>query len=332
MNLKKFILTAFIIPIFFITGCSNSEGDGIENQQTDKYKIGIVQYADHTTLEDCKTGFIEGLSNEGFISGGNLEIIQKSAQGDSSLNTQIVQNFVNSKVNLVFGIATPSAMTAYNYCYENKIPVVFGAVSDPIKANLAKSKTEPMDGITGVSDQPPVDKQLELIRKILPDAKKIGIIYTTNESNSQSTLNIYKEKAGDFGFEIIEKGISNASEISQAIDVVLGQVDCISNLTDNIVVNNLPVMLEKANAANIPIFGSESRQVAGGCLASAGVDYIELGKKAGIMASKILKGEEISTIPYEVINQSEIAVNEETASKLNIIIPNEILENAEKSN
>ena len=188
-----------------------------------------------------------------------------------------------------------------------------------------------MDGITGVSDQPPVEKQLELIRKILPDAKKIGIIYTTNESNSQSTLNIYKEKASEFGFEIIEKGISNASEISQAIDIVLGQADCISNLTDNIVVNNLPVMLEKANAANIPIFGSESRQVTGGCLASAGVDYIELGKKAGIMASKILKGEEISTIPYEVINQSEIAVNEETAANLNIVIPDDILENAEKS-
>lgn len=245
MNSKKFILSALIISILLITGCSNFGGNDLKKQQSDKYKIGIVQYADHTTLEDCKTGFIEGLANEGFVSGDNLEIIQKSAQGDSSLNTQIVQNFVNSKVNLVFGIATPSAMTSYNYCYENKIPVVFGAVSDPVKANLAKSETEPMDGITGVSDQPPVEKQLELIRKILPDAKKIGIIYTTNESNSQSTLNIYKEKASEFGFEIIEKGISNASEISQAIDIVLGQADCISNLTDNIVVNNLPVMLER---------------------------------------------------------------------------------------
>ena len=173
MNSKKFILSALIISILFINGCSNFGGNDLKKQQSDKYKIGIVQYADHTTLEDCKTGFIEGLANEGFVSGDNLEIIQKSAQGDSSLNTQIVQNFVNSKVNLVFGIATPSAMTAYNYCYENKIPVVFGAVSDPVKANLAKSETEPMDGITGVSDQPPVEKQLELIRKILPDAKNM---------------------------------------------------------------------------------------------------------------------------------------------------------------
>lgn len=312
-------------------GTQNSAGSQSNANESEKvYKVGVVQYADHPSLDNCREGFIQGLEAEGIVEGTNLEITSKSAQGDDALDTQIAQSFVNAKMDLVCGIATPSAMALYNACYEKNIPVIFNAVSDPVAANLAKSKTEAMPGITGVSDELPVTEQLKLIREIMPDAKKIGIIYTTSEANSVSTIETYKEQAGEYGFEIVERGISNAAEIPQAADVILGEVDCITNLTDNTVVDNLPVVLEKANAANIPVFGSEEEQVGNGCIASAGIDYIELGKIAGEMAAKVLKGEDIANMPYKTITESKVTVNEQVASKLGIVIPEELLAVANK--
>ena len=217
----------------------------------------------------------------------------------------------------------------YNACYERKIPVIFNAVSDPVQAKLAKSTTEAMPGISGISDALPVAQQLKLIRDILPDAKKVGIVYTTSEANSVSTIAEYKELAGEYGFEIVEKGISNAAELPQAMDILVGQVDCISNMTDNTVVNNLPVELEKANAKNIPVFGSEEEQVANGCIASAGIDYIALGKQAGAMAAKVLKGEDIAAMPYETITESKITINPSAAEALGISIPESVQSGAE---
>ena len=186
-----------------------------------------------------------------------------------------------------------------------------------------------MPGISGISDALPVAQQLKLIRDILPDAKKVGIVYTTSEANSVSTIAEYKELAGEYGFEIVEKGISNAAELPQAMDILVGQVDCISNMTDNTVVNNLPVELEKANAKKIPVFGSEEEQVANGCIASAGIDYIALGKQAGAMAAKVLKGEDIAAMPYETITESKITINPSAAEALGISIPESVQSGAE---
>jgi len=286
-----------------------------------KNKIGVIQFADHPSLDNCREGFIEGLKENGFVDGENITIDFKSGQGDMNVTTQIAQTFATTGTKLVCGIATPAAQAAYAACYDKNIPVIFNAVSDPVAAKLSKSKTEAMPGITGISDELPVYAQLELIRKILPDARKIGILYTTSEANSISTLETYKALAQQFGFEIIEKGIGKQAEVAQAADILLNQVDCISNMTDNTVVSALAVILEKANAKKIPVFGSEEEQVKNGCIASAGLDYKQLGKAAGAMAARVLNGEDISTIPYETIENPVITVNEEVAQKLGITIP-----------
>lgn len=336
MKLKAYLKRAAIIGMSaalsagVLAGCGNQTDVAVQQSNEEVYKIGVAQYADHPSLDNCREGFIQGLEEEGFTEGNNLELTVKSAQADDAMNTQIAQNFVNDDMDLVCGIATPTAMALYNACYEKEIPVIFNAVSDPVAANLAKSKTEAMPGITGVSDELPVTEQLKLIRSVMPEAKKIGIIYTTSEANSVSTIETYKEQAGEYGFEIVARGVSNASEIPQAADVILGEVDCITNLTDNTVVDNLPVVIEKANAANIPVFGSEEEQVGNGCIASAGIDYIELGKIAGKMAARVLKGENVADMPYETITESKITVNEAVASALNVVIPSDILDSASK--
>ncbi len=337
MRVKECLKRAAIIGMSVVlsagvlAGCGTTDNTSTQTSNNEKvYKIGVVQYADHPSLDNCREGFILGLEEEGISEGSNLELTNKSAQADDAMNTQIAQSFVNAKMDLVCGIATPSAMALYNVCYDKDIPVLFNAVSDPVAANLAKSKTEAMPGITGVSDELPVEEQLKLIRELMPDAKKIGIIYTTSETNSVSTIATYKEKAAEYDFEIVERGISNASEIPQAADVILGEVDCITNLTDNTVVDNLPVVIEKANATNKPVFGSEEEQVGNGCIASAGIDYIELGKIAGKMAARVLKGEDIESMPYETITESSITINEKAAADLGITIPVEIAETASK--
>ena len=326
--MKKVVLTvmAMMMAVVMLTACgSDKTGDSGKKV----YKVGVTQYADHPSLDNCREGFIKGLEDNGFVEGDNLEIEYQAAQANDSMNTQIAQTFANGGMDLVCGIATPSAQALYVACKEKKIPVVFNAISDPIGAGLAVSETEPMEGISGVSDLLPVEDQLKLIRAVLPDAKKIGILYTTSEMNSISTIEIYKNLAPKYGFEIVDKGIAKQAEVTQAADVLLNEVDCISNLTDNTVVAALSAVLEKANAKNIPVFGSEEEQVKNGCIASAGLDYLSLGVQAGNMAARVLKGEDISKIPFETIKESKLTVNESVASKLGIEIPEEISGNAD---
>ncbi len=328
MKFKKLmsVIAASAMCAGMFAGCASTDmahnGSG---DASSTYNIGVLQYADHPSLDNCLEGFKQGLDSEGI----NYELDAQSAKNDDATNTQIAQQFAAQRMDLVCGIATPSAQACYNACYDAGIPVVFNAVSDPVAANLAESETQAMDGITGVSDKLPVDAQLELIREMLPDAQKIGILYTTSEANSVSTLEDYKAKAGDYGFEIVERGITNAADLPQAVDILVSEVDCITNMTDNTVVNNLPVLIEKATAAGIPVFGSEEEQVGNGCVASAGIDYIELGRKAGVIAARVLNGEDISTIPYETMTESKITINPDAASVVGIEIPQSITDRAE---
>ena len=330
--MKKRILSAVGIictAAMLFSGCASDKTEKTDANKSDKvYKIGVTQFADHPSLDNCREGFIQGLANKGFKEGENLEIEVVNAQTEMAKATQIAQSFASSGKDLVCGIATPSAQALYAACAEKGIPVIFNAISDPVGAKLAKSETEAMTGITGVSDKLPVEDQLKLIREILPDAKKIGIIYTTGEANSVSTIEEYKKLAPQYGFEIVDKGITKQAEIPQVMDVILTQVDCISNLTDNTVVAALGVVLEKASAAKIPVFGSEEEQVKNGCIASAGLDYVKLGIQAGEMAANVLNGTSIDTIPFETLKETKYTFNEETATALGITISSETLSKA----
>ena len=171
-----------------------------------------------------------------------------------------------------------------------------------------------------------------MIREMMPDAKKIGILYTTSEANSVSALAKYDDLAGDYGFEIVEKGISQTADISLAADELLGEVDCLTNLTDNTVVASLATILDKANAKKIPVFGSEIEQVKIGCLAAEGLDYVALGKQTGKMAAKILKGEKkASDMQFETIREPGFYVNNEVAKNLGITVPEDLQDKAVES-
>lgn len=286
------------------------------------YTIGISQFAEHGSLDNCKEGFLEGLKEAGIEEGVNLTVLFDNAQADMATTSLIADSYVSQKVDMICAIATPSAMSAYNSCMDTEIPVIYTAVSDPVGAGLAAEDGTPEGNITGTADTLPVAAQLQMIREVLPEAKTIGIIYTTSEANSISTIETYKELAGDYGFEIVDTGINTLADVDMAAADIVSKVDCISNLTDNTVVQGLQTVLAKANTAGIPVFGSEVEQVKNGCLASEGIDYIALGRQTGAMAAKVLKGEaKASEINFEKCEGANLYINTQVAADLGITFP-----------
>ena len=317
--MKKRIVAGMMIAMMALAavGCGSKTEDAGKGGA--EYTIGVAQFAEHGSLDNCREGFLEGLKEEGIVEGENLEVLYDNAQTDTGTASTIADNYVSKKVNLICAIATPCAMSAYNAAMNTDIPVVYTAISDPVGAQLADKDGNSIGNITGTSDALPVKEQLEMIRNVLPDAKKIGIIYTTSEANSVSTIEEYKKLAKDYDFEIVETGINTVADVDMAAADMVTKVDCITNLTDNTVVSALQTVLEHANEAKIPVFGSEVEQVKAGCVAAIGIDYFELGKQTGKMAAKILKGEaKASEMPYEVIAEPSAYFNSEAATKLSL--------------
>ena len=288
------------------------------------YTVGIGQFAQHGSLDNCYQGFVEGLAEAGLVEGENLKIDLQNAQADMGIAQQIAAQFASAKVDMMVGIATPMAQACYNAA-AGAIPTIFTAVTDPVAAGFASADGTAAGEITGTSDALPIKAQLETIRAMMPEASKIGILYTTSEVNSISAIEIYKSLAGDYGFEIVESGISTTADIPLALDALLGKVDCLTNLTDNTVVSALALVLDKANAAGKPVFGSEIEQVKLGCAAAEGLDYIALGRQTGLMAAKVLRGEaKASEIPYEIITEPGLYVNTEALAKFGIVLSDEL--------
>ncbi len=290
-----------------------------------EYTVGISQFAEHGSLDNCREGFLQGLAEAGIEEGKNLQVVFDNAQADMGTASTIADSYVSQKVDLICAIATPTAMSAYNSCQNTQIPVIYTAVSDPAEAGLAREDGSSVGNLTGTSDALPVTEQLAMIRQMLPEAKKIGILYTTSETNSVSTIANYKENAGEYGFEIVDIGINTIADVPMAAAEMAAKVDCITNLTDNTVVSALQTVLDEAQKQKIPVFGSEIEQVKNGCVASMGLDYVALGRQTGAMAAKVLKGEaKASEMPFEVISEASLYLNTAAAEKIGLTIPEEM--------
>lgn len=327
--MKKTIMNK-VITAGIVTAALASSSTVYAEKET--YTIGIEQFAEHGSLDNCREGFLEGLAEEGIVEGENLTVEYKNAAADMGTAGQISDSFVSSDVDLLCGIATPSAQSCFNAAMDKEIPVIYTAVTDPLAAELADEEGNPVGEITGTSDKLPIQQQLEMIRTMLPEAETIGILYTTSEANSESAIKEYEALAEEYDFTIETAGITATADIPLAAQGLLEKVDCITNLTDNTVVSSLPAILEMANEAKIPVFGSEIEQVKIGCLAAQGLDYVELGRQTGKMAAQVLKGEKkASELPYETIEEASLYINEKTAENLGIEIPSELKASAVES-
>jgi putative tryptophan/tyrosine transport system substrate-binding protein len=327
---KNSVLVALLLAASILGGCSKTQAVVSNSGQAEKkvVKIGISQIVEHPALDSSRKGFIEALKSKGFEEGKNLEIDFQNAQGEPATAQTIAQNFVSKKKDMILAIATPSAQASYNAT--KNIPILITAVTDPVKAGLVKSLDKPETNVTGTSDNIPIETQFELLKKLVPSGKRVGIIYNTSEANSEIQLESAKKAAPGFGLEIATSGITNVNEIPQALAALLDKIDVLYVPTDNMVVSAMPLITSQCFKKNIPVIGSERGQVEAGALATTGIDYYKLGFQTGLAAVEVLNGKAPKDIPVTTLKEMQLVINTDAAKKLNITIPGDLNSKAEK--
>lgn len=323
-NLKKVL--AVVLSILFaaaiFAGCTakeNNETNTNNNTESSQNKVAILQYMPHTSLDNCTQGVKNALDEAGI-----KYDVQIGSSGSADADCQsYAQQMVASGYDLIIAVATPAAMSAYSAVQNASAgkPVVFCAVSDPVAAGLVETMEVPNKNCTGTADAIDIAGQIELIKTLQPEIKTLGVFYTTSEANSISQLKTLQAECAKAGIELKSQGIAEASELASAAAALVPQVDAITNLTDNNVVDNMNVFLEQADAAKIPVYGSEIEQVKKGCLASASIDYVSLGERTGQIAVDILDGKDAASYSAVTVTDSFLVINPDTASKLGISIP-----------
>jgi putative ABC transport system substrate-binding protein len=332
MVAKKFrVALALLVGVSILAGCAKATTtttSSTSGESTKQIKIGISQIVEHPALDSARKGFIDALKESGYEDGKNIKIDFENAQGDQPTTQTIAKKFVSSKVDMILAIATPSAQAAYNSTKD--IPILITAVTDPVQAGLAKSLEKSETNVTGTSDNVPIEKQFELLKKLVPNAKKVGILYNTSESNSEIQVNSAKKGAPSAGLEIVPVGITNVNDIPQSLSSLVGKIDVLYVPTDNMVVSSMPIIADQCFKNNIPIIGSEKGQVTQGALATTGIDYYKLGKQTGAVAVEVIKGKKPSELPITTLSDMQLVINTDAAKKLNITIPKDLDEKAEK--
>ncbi|WP_055668359.1 ABC transporter substrate-binding protein [Desnuesiella massiliensis] len=322
---KSSIIISLILILSLFGGCSKGVNSGQTSSK--KVKIGISQIAEHPALDLSQKGFIEGLKSKGLKEGENFEIEVQNAQGDIANAQLIANNFVSQKKDMIFAIATPAAQAAYNATKD--IPILITAVTDPVKAGIVKSMDKSETNVTGTSDAIPMDKQLALAKEILPKVKKVGVLYNTGEINSEIQLSKLKELSSKFDLEVLSVGVNNVNDVAQALDSILGKIDMLYVLTDNLAASSMPLIASKSIEKKVPVIGSEEAHVKAGALVTDGIDYFKLGFQTGQMAYEIIQGKEVKSMPIETLKETKIVINLNTAKKLGIDIPDTIVKKAE---
>ncbi|MFO7296261.1 MAG: ABC transporter substrate-binding protein, partial [Clostridia bacterium] len=271
-------------------------------------------------------GFIEALKEAGYEDGKNIKIDFQNAQNDITNAQTIARKFVDEKVDMILAIATSAAQAAANVTKD--IPILITAVTDPVSAGLAESLEKPGGNVTGTTDMNPVAEQIKLIKDLVPNAKKVGILYNAGEINSKIQVDIAKQAAAEYGLTIVEATVSNSNEVSQATQSLMGRVDAIYVPTDNTIVSSIGAVIKVANDHKIPVIGSERGQVEAGAVATKGIDYKELGKQTGRIAVEIIKGKKPQDIPIEGAKTVTLIINQKAAETIGLTIPKDILDNA----
>ena len=279
-------------------------------EKEDRIKIGITQIVEHQSLDDVRQGVIDSLKANGYGE-DKIEISYKNAQGDFGTAQIIAQEFKNTS-DIVVAISTPSAQAVVNNIKDK--PIFFAAITNPESAGVL------VENVTGVSDRSPVKKQVELIKEILPETKKIGIVYNTSEQNSFYLTDEFKKEAEKNGYEVVIKGITNVNEIASALDTILSEIDVLYTTIDNTIASTYPLIIDKSKKANKPVIGATKNYVDQGALASEGISDYKVGYQTGEMIVRYLKGEDIKNMKFEVVRESERYINREVAKNFKIVV------------
>ncbi|HEM4330004.1 tryptophan ABC transporter substrate-binding protein [Streptococcus suis] len=317
-------LTVMVVAALFMTQKEQSNS----STSTEKVKIGVLQFVTHDSLDEIYKGIKAGLEEGGYTTTDNLEIDFMNAEGDQSQVQTMSKKLVDNGNELLIGIATPAAQGLANATTE--LPIIMGAVTDPVGANLVTDLKNPGGNITGVSDQTPVADAVSLIKEITPDAKTIGVLYSSNEDNSKIQVAEFKAAAEEAGYTVLEYAVASSNEIAATVEVASSKADVLFTPVDNTVASAFSTVVSVANKTKTPIFTSVEDMVEGGGIASVTLSQYDLGVATGKMAAKILDGANPANTPVQIFNEGTVVVNQKVAKELGITLSDDVISKASK--
>ena len=297
-------------------------------QAQDTRTVAITQIVEHPALDAAYQGVKDELAEQGFKEGENLKVLHESAQGNTGIATQIARKFVGESPDVIVAIATPSAQTVAAAARD--IPVVFSAVTDPVGAKLVKSLEAPGANITGVSDMLPIDRHLDMVQRVVPDAKTIGTVYNPGEANAVSLVNLLEERLAARGLTLVKAAATKTSEVLGASRSLVGKVDAIYLTTDNTVVSAAEAVISVGERADIPVFAADTATVSRGAVAALGFDYYNHGRQTGAMVARILNGANPAEMPVETMDTLDLFVNPAAAERMGITLSDELIQEAKE--
>ena len=297
-------------------------------QAEDTRVVAITQIVEHPALDAAHQGVVDELAERGYRVGENLRVMHESAQGNSAIASQIARKFVGESPDVIVAIATPSAQTVAAAARD--IPVIFSAVTDPVAAKLVKSWEAPGANITGVSDMLPIEKHLDLLQRMLPDAKRIGTVYNPGEANAAALVELLEERLAARGLELVKGAATKTSEVLGAARSLIGKADAIYLTTDNTVISAAEAVISVGERAKIPVFAADTATVERGAVAALGFNYYNHGRQTGAMVARVLEGATTADMPVEIMEELDLYVNPEAGERMGITLSEVLIQEAVK--
>lgn len=326
MKINRLTVTTALI-IFYLIGTFFLETTTKPEKQ--QLTVGVLQFVSHPALDEIYRGVKDGLKEVGYQPGKNIQLNFQNGQADQSKLATMSQQLVDQKADVLIGIATPAAQALANTSHD--IPIVLGAISDPVRAGLVASNEHPGGNITGVSDQSPVAAQINLMKKICPKVRTVGMLYASAEENSKSQIEKAQAAAEKRGLIVKTYAVPSSNEVAQTVQVMTREVDAIYLPTDNTIANAMQTVVNEANRTKTPIFPSVDTMVSEGGLATVGINQYQLGVQTGKMAADILSGKrQPATTPIYTFNSGDTIINQKQADYLGIELPADILKTAKQ--
>ena len=286
--------------------------------------IGIVQIVNHNALDAAREGFLRALAEDGYVDGQNMTVDYRNAQGNQDTLSSIADYFVGQNVDLILAIATPSALAVAGKT--ETIPILGTAVTDYVEAKLVQSNEAPGYNVSGTTDMNPVEAQIAMIKRLVPDVKTIGIIYTASEVNSQMQSRLAKAEIERLGLSWAETTVNNSNDVQQAMASIVAQCDALYIPTDNTLASAMPIVYEVALGAKVPVVAGDGNMVLQGGNFTLGIDYEMLGWQTGKMAVAVLRdGADVSQMPIQSQSEYNYYVNKTANDAMGIEIPEDLL-------
>ena len=312
---KIIVFAAAIAALALFSSCQKKDK---------KIKIGVIQLVEHPALDKNYQGFVDGLKAAGYVDGQNIEIDYENAQGEQANCVTIAQKLVNDQSDLIFAIATTAAQAVANMTSD--IPILVSSVTDPKTAQLVESNEKPGTNVSGTSDLTPCAAQISLLKRLLPSAKKVAILFCSSEENSRFQANLAEAACQKEGLDFVEATVSNTNEVQQVVQSLVGKVDAIYAPTDNMIASSMATVALVTTPNKIPVICGEEGMVQGGGLATYGINYYELGLQTAKMAVEILKdGKKPADMPIQYLEKCDFSYNKEVADELGIEIPADLI-------